>query len=330
MCITITSTKHPNYPLMLLSNRDEFYKRPTEPAHFRPLSDSEKILSPLDLARPEHGTWIGVTTSGKIALLVNYRDVDTEQSMKETSRGVLPLDYLCSTQTDEEWTSSHISDMAIGIGNGNGNGHIDFSKIGGFTLLYGNLKLNSSTGKIDNLNILSNRGHCGKVFSPASAGDTLSVADAIECKETFGLSNSLYNEPWKKVFLGEELVSNLMNSADLNTLSERQLVDKCFQILSNNTYSEAIRKQHDFDKKLLELRNSIFIPPIARGGPKSNCASIGEYYGTRTQTVVLLDKQGNLNYYERNLHSSDTPQVDKPEIVSHYSFNITGESPVCV
>lgn len=78
MCITIATTNHPEYPFILLSNRDEFFRRPTKPAEFRQISNNTKVLAPLDLARPEHGTWIGVTTSGKIAVLVNYRDMDTE------------------------------------------------------------------------------------------------------------------------------------------------------------------------------------------------------------------------------------------------------------
>ncbi|CUM68146.1 uncharacterized protein PRCAT00005863001 [Priceomyces carsonii] len=76
MCILLLTTRHPDYPLILLSNRDEFFRRPTKPAHFRELASGTKILSPLDLGRPERGTWIGVTTSGRLAVLVNYREDD--------------------------------------------------------------------------------------------------------------------------------------------------------------------------------------------------------------------------------------------------------------
>ena len=49
------------------------------PAHFRDVGNGVKLLSPLDLARQEHGTWIGVTTNGKIAVLVNYRENDQKR-----------------------------------------------------------------------------------------------------------------------------------------------------------------------------------------------------------------------------------------------------------
>lgn len=75
MCILLSSTEHPDYPFILLSNRDEFFRRPTEPADFRDTEDGKvKILAPLDLARPEHGTWIGVGTDGKLAVLLNFRE----------------------------------------------------------------------------------------------------------------------------------------------------------------------------------------------------------------------------------------------------------------
>lgn len=75
MCILLSTTEHPDYPFILLSNRDEFFRRPTEEAGFRDVENRDfKILTPLDLARPEHGTWIGVGTDGKVAVLVNFRE----------------------------------------------------------------------------------------------------------------------------------------------------------------------------------------------------------------------------------------------------------------
>lgn len=87
MCIVLTTTNHPDYPFVLLSNRDEFYKRPTMPANFRDIGNDVKLLSPLDLARQEHGTWIGVTTNGKIAVLVNYRE--------ENDMGMFNFSIIC-------------------------------------------------------------------------------------------------------------------------------------------------------------------------------------------------------------------------------------------
>ena len=77
------------------------------------------------------------------------------------------------------------------------------SRIGGFSILYGQLNINKSTGTIEPLNILSNRGDVGKIFE--SNGDT-SISDDIEIQKTFGLSNSLYNHPWRKVELGQKNV----------------------------------------------------------------------------------------------------------------------------
>lgn len=76
MCILLTTTEHPDYPLVVLSNRDEFFKRRTGLAAYRVLDNHTKVLAPLDLGRPEHGTWIGVTTTGKLAVLLNYREED--------------------------------------------------------------------------------------------------------------------------------------------------------------------------------------------------------------------------------------------------------------
>ena len=80
-------------PLCLISNRDEFYHRPTQNLH---QWADHNIVAGRDLQ--EGGTWMGVHPSGRWAVLTNYRD-GHDKSQYKTSRGKLIQDYLPSTQT---------------------------------------------------------------------------------------------------------------------------------------------------------------------------------------------------------------------------------------
>lgn len=292
MCILISTTSHPDYPLIILSNRDEYLVRPTKLAHYRDLPNGYKILSPLDMARPEHGTWIGVTTEGKIAILVNYRETDLTNQTSTISRGILPIDYLSTSKLDEEWYQSLDKNQV--------------EKIGGFSLLYGKLSINSTSKKINHLNILSNRGDRGKVFLNHINVDDLH--DEISKKTTFGLSNSLYYQPWHKVKIGEILLHGVVEESIKLNWSQSKLIEKCFSVLSYNTFDEKVQNSNLWHEKLIELQNSIFIPPLnTKMAQDTTNHVMGNYYGTRTQTIILLDKAGNLSYYERDLHPNDSP-----------------------
>lgn len=52
MClITFAFQMHPEYPLIVIANRDEFYDRPTAPAQF--WADAPEILAGRDLLQGE-------------------------------------------------------------------------------------------------------------------------------------------------------------------------------------------------------------------------------------------------------------------------------------
>lgn len=57
----------PKTPLLLISNRDEFYARPTLPLHA-----CDGIIAGRD--KQAGGTWMGVNLSGRWAVLTNFRD----------------------------------------------------------------------------------------------------------------------------------------------------------------------------------------------------------------------------------------------------------------
>ncbi|AQQ53999.1 NRDE family protein [Planococcus lenghuensis] len=86
----------PRYKLVLAANRDEFYGRPTAPAHF--WEDSPDLLAGRDLK--EMGTWMGVTRNGRFAALTNFRDPDRETSGKR-SRGEIVQNYLTGNESSE-------------------------------------------------------------------------------------------------------------------------------------------------------------------------------------------------------------------------------------
>ncbi|MBY6052228.1 NRDE family protein [Cytobacillus firmus] len=90
MCLILFAYKaHPKYKLIVAANRDEFYERPTAPAHF--WEDHPHILAGRDLRKM--GTWMGVTKNGRFAALTNYRDPN-EVTEGKRSRGDLVADFL--------------------------------------------------------------------------------------------------------------------------------------------------------------------------------------------------------------------------------------------
>ena len=75
MCIIALSyQQHPDYPLLLAANRDEFFARPTAALDWWP---DGQILAGTDLQAG--GTWLGASRSGRMAALTNFRDPRANQ-----------------------------------------------------------------------------------------------------------------------------------------------------------------------------------------------------------------------------------------------------------
>jgi len=91
---------HPTYRLIVAANRDEFYERPTAPAHF--WEDAPHVLAGRDLLKM--GTWMGVTTSGRFAALTNYRD-PAEETRGRRSRGEVVANFLKGTASPEAFVT---------------------------------------------------------------------------------------------------------------------------------------------------------------------------------------------------------------------------------
>jgi uncharacterized protein with NRDE domain len=107
MCLILFAWRsHPQYKLLVAANRDEFYVRPTEAAHF--WKDAPHILAGRDLE--QGGTWLGVTTSRRFAALTNVRNPHAPLGQK--SRGLLVSDYLNSNEKPEKFLQRLQPDLA--------------------------------------------------------------------------------------------------------------------------------------------------------------------------------------------------------------------------
>ncbi len=91
MCLILLAHRaHPELPLVVAANRDEFYGRPTARAAF--WDDAPEVLAGRDLERG--GTWMGVTRDGRWAAVTNVREPEPGRKPDAPSRGWLVGDYL--------------------------------------------------------------------------------------------------------------------------------------------------------------------------------------------------------------------------------------------
>ena len=84
MCLIVLAWRaHPDFPLVVAANRDEFHARPADPAAF--WTDHPGILAGRDLEA--RGTWMGVSRGGRFAAVTNYRGAREPRAIE--SRGAL-------------------------------------------------------------------------------------------------------------------------------------------------------------------------------------------------------------------------------------------------
>jgi uncharacterized protein with NRDE domain len=93
MCLILLAWRvHPDFPMVVAANRDEFHRRPTAAAQW--WADRPRLLAGRDLQA--RGTWLGITGTGHIAALTNFRDPH-QVKLNAPSRGGLVVRALESS-----------------------------------------------------------------------------------------------------------------------------------------------------------------------------------------------------------------------------------------
>jgi len=101
MClIAIAWHGHPDYPLVIAANRDEYHARATAPAAFWP--QHPQLCAGRDLEAG--GTWLGITRRGRFAAITNRRGHPAPPAAR--SRGLLTLDFLIGDASPGDYVES--------------------------------------------------------------------------------------------------------------------------------------------------------------------------------------------------------------------------------
>jgi len=137
MCLILLAYQiHPEYPLIVAANRDEFLHRGTRPAQWWP--EAPQLLAGKDLEAD--GTWMGVSMTGRFAAITNVREPDVT-TPAPCSRGLLPRRYL-----EEEIDDQHFAGLL----------HQTKNQYLGYNLLFGNSKrLYYYSNRLDRLDTLT-------------------------------------------------------------------------------------------------------------------------------------------------------------------------------
>lgn len=238
MCLILLAYQpRAQFPLVVAANRDEFFQRPTQSAHF--WTDAPDIYAGRDLLAG--GTWMGIHRSGRFAAVTNFREPQ-QHAGNTRSRGFLCTDFLRS--------GAGIADYIQQL-SAQGN------RYAGFNLLLGDF---------------TDRENPQLAFCSNRSDETVLHLDA----GIHGISNGRLNEPWPKVVSGKRaLAENLQRDP-------QAMLDI---LLDSSTAPPQQLPDTGIEKALEEQLSSRFIRM--------------DDYGTRSATILRIDRRGNVEWLEQ-------------------------------
>ncbi|OBS63558.1 hypothetical protein A6R68_07966 [Neotoma lepida] len=204
------------------------------------------------------GTWLGISTRGKLGALTNY--LQPRQEPDARGRGELVTHFLTSDMD----SLSYLKKVST-------EGHL----YNGFNLIAADL----STTKGDVVCYYGNRGEPEPVvLSPG----------------TYGLSNALLETPWRKLCFGKQLFMEVVEQSE--ALPKDTLVTHLLDVLNN--------EEAQLPDPAIEDQGREYIQPILNkyAAVCVRCAT----YGTRTNTIILVDADGHVTFTERSMLDKDT------------------------
>ncbi|XP_072455866.1 transport and Golgi organization protein 2 homolog isoform X1 [Notamacropus eugenii] len=125
----------------------------------------------------------------------------------------------------------------------------------------------------------------------------------------YGLSNSLLETPWKKLQYGKQLFVDVIDQSQ--DLAREDLISELLKVMNN--------QECQLPDPAIEDQGKDYILPILNKYSAVCVRCPG--YGTRTNTIVLIDAEGNVTFTERSMIDEDINQWK----TNTYNFQLQSE-----
>lgn len=178
--------------------------------------------------------------------------------------------------------------------------------------------------------------------------------------ETHALSNSHFGDrSWPKVVKAENAVALAMNLAAAQHASKESIIKTCLEILRKDTLPRR-KVGEDWEIYLQQLKHSVYVPaiglaeqkaleevnktatprsstPVVNGGALKGADALANgsvnghahvveathgVYGTQKQSVILVDWEGRVTFFERTLFGTDGVPIEEGEGDRMFVFQI--------
>lgn len=258
------------YKLIVASNRDEYWDKPTDKVAFR--GEKQQWIGAIDLTPGrEGGTWLGLSKTGKFAVLLN---ILTKQRPATKGRGHWVSEFVQSDVSCEKYIQTVYAGM---------------DECNAFQFICTDLSENPGS-----IHFISNAGNSRHTPRKLSAG-------VHSC-----CNSSDFDTPWKKRVVGQKLFSNIVHECRSWT-DEEKLVSSLMDLLSDRTEHGP---DPQLSKQFEEYSNPVDTEFMKKGSAVYVWSAHNKCV-TRTNTVILVDFAGNCDYHVRELDTPvdlDNPQ----------------------
>lgn len=264
MCILILGIDaDPLYKLIVAANRDELYERPTEGAHW--WTDRRDVMAGRDLEAG--GSWLGMQRSGRFAALTNYWEDELP------SQNALADEHpqrRAEATAPERPSSRHAftppsppsrGELVRGFLSPPQDTMSCFEALGRKADAYNGFNL--IFGTPDRLMYFNNRK--SELNGPLAPG-------------VHAISNHLLDTPWEKSERAVQALEGLIRSSQVDPDSLFSLLDTTYEAEQQRNGPHGAEVYRELARRSIRLQFPRF--------------------GTKSSTVLLLDRDGNVQFEE--------------------------------